>query len=184
MPVAAIWNYGCPCRLGYSPPHMPDPNSVPVYRLTETDFQRHPVWQFTTDAEGVDGGDESYVSPAADSLQRGVFGSFMVGATYRLTHGPALPGAVQVDILGAKVLFTPAFIYIHGKPIEALASDVATRLARITKTAANRPEGWRLNVLFDGESAPRSGRIARFRLVQAIGLVLHLISLRFNRRHR
>ena len=161
---------------------MRDSHSVPVYQLTEADFQRHPVWQFQTAAEGEQGVDESHAFPATGALQRGSFGSFMVAATYTLTHGPEMQGAVQADILGAKVLVTPTSMFVHGKTVDPLARDVTTRLARITKTPKNRPERWRLDVLFNGESKTRSGRIARSAFAQALGLVLRLILLRLSRR--
>ncbi len=155
-----------------------------AYTLTNADFQRHPVWQFKTDAESDGVADESCVAPAPGSLQLGAFGSFMVHATYGLKNGAELAGAVQVDLLGAKVLFTPVVMYVHGKQIDPLAPDVEARLARITKAAATRPERWRLNVPFSGEPAVRSGRIARSTFAQALGLFARLVLLRFHRRHQ
>lgn len=92
-------------------------------------------------------------------------------------------GAVQVDILGTKVFATPATMFVHGKAVDPLARDAATRLARITKAPKNRPESWRLEVLFNGESELRSGRITRSTVLQAAKLVWHLVLLRFSRKH-
>ncbi len=137
---------------------------------------------FRLDAESEDGVDESCVSPFREGLRLGVFGSFIVSATYCLADGRELPGTVQVDFLGSKMIFTPPCLYAQGKSIDPFAPDVETRLSRITKTHKSRPTRWRLDVPIVGESVARSGRIARSGFVQALGLIVRLVSLRFIRR--
>jgi hypothetical protein len=165
--------------------HTAPTDSIAVNDLTEADLQRDPVWQFKVESEGEDGVDESHVSPNLDSLRLGSFGSFIVRATYVLKSGQELPGAVQVDLLGTKVFLTPAFLCVKGKQLDPDAPDLETRLTRITKIAGGRPTSWRLSVPFAGESTPRTGRIAQSRFIQAAGVFLQLVRLRFSRRsHR
>jgi hypothetical protein len=153
--------------------------SIPAYELTETHLLLDPVWQFRVDDEGEEGSDETHVLPTQAGLRLGTFGSFVAHATYTFKDGYELPGAVQVDILGAKVILTPAFLYVQGKTLDPLATDVETRLARITGTVKTRPTKWQLNVHFVGEGTVRSGRIYQSRWIQVLVLVARLISLRF-----
>lgn len=163
---------------------MTPPTSIAVYDLTEADLLHDPVWQFCTDAEDEAGVDESHVSPNADGLRMGSFGSFIVRARYVLGNGQELPGAVQVDLLGSKLLFAPAFLCVQGKQLDPVAPDVEKRLLRITKIASGRPVSWRLEVAIAGESTLRAGRISQSRLVQAFHLLIQLVWLRFIRRGR
>ena len=156
--------------------------SRPAHELTEADLQRHPVWQFRVDAEGTDDADESHAVPAPSGLCLGEFGSFIVQASFLLKNGRKLPGAVQVDLLGTKALFTPAFIYAQGKTLDPLAADAETRIGRILKMSNARPASWCLDETFVGESQRRTGRIARSGMLQALSLLVRLIALRFARR--
>ena len=159
--------------------------SIAVCELTEADLEREPIWQFRTEAEGKDDVDESHASPNPDGLRVGSFGSFIVQATYVLKNGQELPGAVQVDLLGPKVLLAPAFLWAQGKQLDPLAPDVETRLRRITGVPNSRPSCWRLGVPFAGESRVPTGRIAQSNFMQALGLFGRLVSLRFIQRgHR
>ncbi|MEY4561666.1 MAG: hypothetical protein RLZZ618_943 [Pseudomonadota bacterium] len=158
---------------------MNDAEAVSAPQLTEAHLQRHPVWQFNADHE--DAADESQLTPVP-GLPPDTWGSFIVSATFTLENGRELPGAVQVDSLGTKLVCTPAFIWAGGKGVEALGHDTALRLARLTKASGTRPLAWQLAVAVGGELTPRRGRIARFQWLQAFGLVLRLISLRFRRR--
>lgn len=156
--------------------------SRPVHELTAADFQRHPIREFRVDAEGADDTDESHASPAPAGLCHGDCGSFMVQATILLKNGQELPGAVQVDLLGSKELFTPAFVYVQGERLDPLSTDAAIRIERITKLSDARPASWRLSVPFVGDAEKRAGKIAQSRLVQALQLLVRLASLRFIRR--
>lgn len=161
---------------------MSDAESVPVHLLTEDHLRTHPVWRFRLEAEGEEGIDETHVAPDSAQLQAGANGSFIVSASYVLDNGQDLPGAVQVDVLGTKMHFTPAMLCVRGRQLDPLAPDVAARLGRILHASDCRPASWRLNVPIGGESAPRRGRIPRSRWLQALGLLLRLLSLRFARR--
>ncbi len=158
--------------------------SVPVDSLTEEQLQAHPVWRFRLDAEGEEGVDETHVTPAAADLRVGEYGSFIVSAAYKLDNGQELPGAVQVDILGAKVHCTPVLLCARGKQLDPLAADIAARLGRITHASDCRPASWRLAVPIAGESTPRKGRIPKSRWFQAIALLFRLIVLRSARRRQ
>lgn len=159
-------------------------DSRPVHELTEADLQRHHVWQFMLDADGTGDVDESHASPTTTGLRLGEYGSFIVAATSLLRNGQELPGAVQVDLLGSKVLVTPTHLFVQGKTLDPLASDAEARVARVTKSSNADPSRWRLDELFIGESEFRSGRIAKAGIGQAVGLLARLLSLRFARRHR
>ena len=80
---------------------------------------------------------------------------------FLLRGGDQLPGAVQVDQLGTKRLFTPILIHAAGKSLDPLASDITPHLARLRKSAAEPPVRWRLNVTLPGDQVPASGRISR-----------------------
>jgi hypothetical protein len=153
--------------------------SIPAHEFTEGDFTHNPVWRFELESDGARGADESHVVPASSGLHLGTYGSFMVHARYLLTNGQEVTGAVQVDILGRKVAFTPALLYMDGKSIDPLSTDIETRVARITKQARSRPAKWTLNTTFAGEASPRSRRIWKSKFIQALSLLARLASLRF-----
>ncbi len=161
---------------------MPNANPIPANMLTASHLQTHPVWQFCGDAESDADYDESYIEPCENTLALGAFGSYLVAANYQLANGDVLPGAVQLDLLGAKVYFTPSTIYAKEKSIDPLAHDASVRLTRITKTSNTQPVQWTLAVSFNGEQNLRSGKIARTRWITALSLLIHLIGLRFSRR--
>jgi hypothetical protein len=163
---------------------MEPTESVPAHKLKQADFQRHLVWRFEADSEHIAEADESHVSPAEEALRLGIFGSYLVAATFGLKNGQELPGVVQADFLGKKVLFTPTVIYAEGKPLDPLGSDTHSRLARIVKTSNAQPIGWRLDAHFAGELAARRGRISQSTVVRALSLLIQLISLRLTRKHR
>jgi hypothetical protein len=152
--------------------------SIPVYELTDHHFSSDPVWQFKLESGGERESDESHAVPASNGLHLGTYGSFMVHARYLLTSGHELPGAVQVDILGQKVVFTPTFLYVGGKSIDPLSADIETRISRITRQPKSRPTKWILRATFAGEADPRSGRIWKSRLLLGLGLLARLVSLR------
>lgn len=153
--------------------------SVPLPELTEDSFVRAPVWQFGLEEEGT--GDESRAFPATDTIRLGIYGSFMVRALYRLRNGEQFPGAVQVDLLNHKAIFTPAFLYVGGKSLDPLAQDIGTRMARITKQTDCQPTHWTLGITIPGDKRPRSGRIAQSRVMQALGLLARLVLLKLYR---
>ncbi|MBC3832525.1 hypothetical protein H8K33_13540 [Undibacterium amnicola] len=161
---------------------MPNTNPIPANMLTASHLKTHPVWQFCGDAESDADYDESYVKPCEEALALGAFGSYLVAANYQLANGDVLPGAVQLDLLGAKVHFTPSTIYVKEKSIDPLAHDASVRLTRITKTSNTQPVQWTLAVHFDGEQNLRSGKIAKTRWVTALSLLVRLVVLRFSRR--
>lgn len=163
---------------------MSPTGSRPVHELTEADFQRHPVWRFVGDAEEGGEADESHAEPAPSGLREGEYASFMVRATFLLKNGQTLPGAVQVDLLGPRTLFTPAFAYVRGKTLDPLAADAETRISRITKVSDARPASWSLDAPFAGESEVRTGSIAQSVFFQALVLLVRLVSLRFTGRRR
>jgi hypothetical protein len=156
---------------------------TPVHALTESDYERWPVWRFGLD-ENEEQLDESTAVPYAEAPQRGMHGSFMVKARYALANGGEAWGSVQVDVLGRGLFCTPAFLYISGMPLDPLAADVATRIKRIAKRDMGRPTSWTLAVTIAGEAKPRSGRIRKSRFIQVIGLVARLVALRLFYRTR
>ena len=163
---------------------MNAPVPVPVHALTAEQLRAYPVWAYMLDAEGDADSDESYVSAQAAPPARSSHGSYVVSATFLLRGGDQLPGAVQVDQLGTKRLFTPILIHAAGKSLDPLASDITTHLARLRKSAAEPPVRWRLNMTLPGDQAPASGRISGSRTVQALGLLLRMIWLSFTSRRR
>jgi len=161
---------------------MNSSSSVSANSLSAADLMANPVWRFRTDAEGDAEGDESHVAPTTEPLALGTFGSYLVAASYRLKNGASLPGSVQVDVLGQKVLFTPAVVYAQEKSVDPLGRDAEQRLSRITKTSDAKPIRWELAVPFHGENETRRGRIARTTIGTALVLLTRLILLRFSRR--
>jgi hypothetical protein len=161
---------------------MAGSDSIPADELSAADFRSNPVWRFLTDAEGDGEADESFVAPSTEPLALGAFGSYLVAASYGLKNGASVPGCVQVDILGRTVHFTPALVYVEGKPVDPLASNAEQRIARITKTSNTRPLQWELAVPFHGELQTRRGRIARSAFVRALALLVRLVLLRVGRR--
>ena len=161
---------------------MTSDHPISAGRLTEADLQSHPIWRFLTDAEGRDDVDESHVVPSNEALATGTHGSYLVAASFRLGNGARLPGAVQVDVLGPKVYFTPAVIHARGKAVDALARDAEKRLSRITQASNTRPVQWELAVVFRGERQARRGRMAGSSWVAALALLVRLVVMRFSRR--
>lgn len=163
---------------------MPFPPPIPVNTLTTENLRQFPVWRYLDDEECDEGTDESFVTPADEVPPVGSHGSFVVAATYLLHGGDALPGAVQLDQLGAKRQFTPILIHAAGKCLDPLAADVAARLSRRQKTPGGAPVRWTLDITLPGDKVPASGRIFRSRALQALTLLAQLVSLFFTPRRR
>ncbi|MBP5986534.1 MAG: hypothetical protein KA538_05055 [Azonexus sp.] len=157
---------------------------VPVHTLTTENLRQFPVWRYLHDDEGGEGTDESFVTPADEVPPAGGYGSFVVAATYLLHGGDELPGAVQLDLLGAKRQFTPILLHAAGKGLDPLASDVTARLSRLQRTPGGPPIRWTLDITLSGDTAPASGRIYRSRALQALALFVQLVSLFFAPRGR
>lgn len=157
---------------------------VPVNTLTTENLRQFAVWRYLHDDEGGDGTDESFVTPADEVPPVGSHGSFVVGATYLLDDGDALPGAVQLDQLGAKRLFTPILIHVAGKCLDPLAADLAGCLSRRQKKPSGPPVRWTLDITLPGDKAPASGRIFRSRALRALVLLAQLGSFLFTPRRR
>lgn len=157
---------------------------LPVNLLTTENLRQFPVWRYLHDDEGGEGTDESFVTPADEMPPARGYGSFVVAASYRLHGGAELPGAVQLDLLGAKRLFTPILIHAAGRGLDPLAADVAVRLARLRKAADGPPVGWRLDITLPGDRVPTTGRIHRSRVLKAFTLFARLAALFFTPRGR
>jgi hypothetical protein len=66
-----------------------------VYRLTEEDFVDHPIWEFCSDEEGVDGQDEATVKPSTDPEVPGYSpGAYIVAANVSFADGTQTTGYV------------------------------------------------------------------------------------------
>lgn len=154
-----------------------------ITELTLADFERCPVWQFAVDAEGEPDADETCVTAVPGGFGVGAYGSFVVFARYRMNTGQEYPGAVQVDVLGRKLFFTPAILYAGGKSLDPLAPDLQTRVFRITKESA-RPLAWTLRATLSNELSPRTGRMAQSRLLRIASAWLQLVRVRFVPRGR
>lgn len=157
---------------------------VPVHTLTTENLRQFAVWRYLHDDEGGEGMDESFVTPADEVPPAWGHGSFVVAATYLLHGGDELPGAVQLDQLGSKRQFTPILIHAAGQCLDPLASDVAARLSRLQKAPGGPPVRWTLDTTLPGDTAPASGRIYRSRVLQALALLVQLVSLFFTPRGR
>ncbi|MBS1139575.1 MAG: hypothetical protein H6R13_1028 [Proteobacteria bacterium] len=157
---------------------------LPVNTLSIENLQQFPVWRYLQDDEGGEGTDESFVTPAEEAPPSGVYGSYVVFATFLLHGGDELPGAVQLDLLGSKRQFTPILIHAAGKCLDPLAADIASRLTRLRKVPGGPPVRWTLDITLPGDKAPASGRIARSRALKALGLLAQLVSLFFTPRGR
>jgi len=163
---------------------MNSPAPLPVHALTAENLRVFPVWAYLLDDEGEEGIDESYVKPMAAPPAIGSYGSYVLSATIMLRGGDLLPGAVQLDQLGTKRLFTPILIHAAGKSLDPLAEDVAKRLSRLRKTPSGAPIRWTLAITLPGDKAPASGRIAGSRWLKALTLLTRLVSLFFTPRSR
>jgi hypothetical protein len=157
---------------------------VPVHTLTTENLRRFAVWRYLHDDEGGEGTDESFVTPADEVPPAGGYGSFVVAATYLLHGGDELPGAVQFDQLGSKRKFTPILIHAAGQCLDPLASDVTARISRLQNAPGGPPVRWTLDITLPGDRAPASGRIYRSRVLQALALLVQLVSLFFTPRGR
>jgi hypothetical protein len=150
---------------------------VPVNTLTTENLRQFPVWRYLDDDEGGEDTDESFVTPADEAPSSGAYGSYVVAATFLLHGGDRLPGAVQLDQLGAKRQFTPILIHAADKCQDPLAADITSHLARLRKVPGGPPVRWTLDIPLPGDKAPASGRIARSRFLKALGLLAQLVSL-------
>lgn len=169
-----------------TPPSSPMTHSppVPAHKLTTENLSHIPVWRYLHDDECEAGLDESFVTPADEAPPIGAYGSYVVAATFMLPGGDLLPGAVQLDQLGTKRLFTPILILATGKCLDPLAADIAPRLSRLRKKPGGAPVRWKLDITLPGDKAPASRRISRSRVLQALGLLVQLASLFFTPRRR
>jgi hypothetical protein len=145
--------------------------TVPCSELSEADFANNPVWRFALPSERSEDTDETHVRPDSDGLRLGTYGSYLVQARFALSNGESAPGAVQVDILGQRVFFTPAFLYLGGEPVDPMDGG-AGRM---------RAERWTLNEIFAGEARPRSARIFHSTIIQLLAILVQLFRMRFAR---
>lgn len=157
---------------------------VPVNALTAENLRQFPVWRYLVDGEGVEGADESFVTPIHEVPPVGAYGSFVLAATYLLRDATRLPGAVQLDQLGMKRRFTPILIHAAGKGLDPLGADIAERLTRLRKTPSSAPLRWTLEIPLPSDKTPISRRIYQSRTIQALALLAQLVSLFFAPRNR
>ena len=66
----------------------------PIDKLTTADLERHPVWEYAVDEEGLPGQDETTVRPAARRLPLDVEPGKIIRATARLADGTELIGYI------------------------------------------------------------------------------------------
>lgn len=72
-----------------------------VSKLTLSDIQKYPIWEYATDEEGSDGQDETMVRPvhAVDSQDRSE--NMIVRADFILTDGTQMMGFIKMRANGA-----------------------------------------------------------------------------------
>lgn len=154
----------------------------PASSLTPDDLAAHPVWRFLTPGDAApDGADESWVRAQDAPPRVGEHASYLVAATYRLQSGATLPGAVQVDVLGAQVELDPCVIFAGGKSVDALGHDTAPRLARLLKASDTQPVHWALGARLGDETVMREQAMARPGAAQVLGLLFKLARLKRSR---
>ena len=74
----------------------------PINGLTSEDLLAHPVWEFASDEEGVEGQDETTVRPFNyEGKLDPSWGSFVIRATFVLADGCQMSGYLTLPPRGA-----------------------------------------------------------------------------------
>ena len=141
---------------------MSDHPPTSAEELKRHHFESAPVWAYCIESEDDPDLDESYVKPASISdISTGSYRQFLVAATYTLRSKHSLPGAVQIDAFGGKVVLNPAFVYLLDRQLPPISMDTDRLLSRYSKFPGNTPKRWTLQLTLPGESRPRSARIRK-----------------------
>ena len=72
----------------------------PIDELTPDDLAAFPIWEFTSDAEGVEGQDEAWVRPLRATVVPEDAWALSVAADFRTASGALFPGVVGVTTAG------------------------------------------------------------------------------------
>lgn len=168
---------------------MTDLAPISAEKLKRHHFDETPVWAYCLDSEGDRDSDESHVRPAAMSdISRGTHGQFLVAATFTLKSKHTFPGAVQIDVLGQKVVLAPAFVFLLDRQLSPISMDTDRLLSRYTKFPGNTPRKWVLQRALPGESKPRHAHIRKslgFHLaVLVVRLGMSILKRRLQRQQR
>lgn len=168
---------------------MSDLAPISAEKLKRHHFDEAPVWTYCLDSEDDRVSDESYVRPATSSdVSDGSYGQFLVAATFTLKSKHTLPGAVQIDVLGPKVVLDPAFVFLLDRQLSPISMDTDRLLSRYTKFPGNTPRRWTLQLTLPGESRPRSAHIRKtlgFHLaVLVVRLGMSVLKRRLQRQQR
>ena len=137
--------------------------SKPIDSLTVQDIQLHPIWEFATDEEGVEGQDETWVRPFdSDVIPLGEY-SLSVAADFRTKSGIQLEGIVSVSTAGeiatdaAALLLPGQYVFVPSKDYRNADKeyiDVAAILGETPNSVF--PLQAILRVAVDGEESLRT----------------------------
>lgn len=153
---------------------------MPVTHLTSDDLAAHPIWEYCTNDEGVEGQDETWVRPLADKVIPRRAWSLQVAADFELRDGSQFDGIVDVTtvpqddvarVLGADALSQPgAIVFVNSRRVfvptslssdrQAAAEELVVAFAR--DAASIFPIKYTLRTLVRGESQARTGVLVRF----------------------
>jgi len=135
----------------------------PYASLSRADLQQYPVWQWVLDedcAAGAELVDESFVWPTEHAqIPKAEFAQFVVASSIKLKDGTAFPGIAELTVANGKVAIQPNVVFLLDRQLTIPGVETNRLLTRYAKTVENYPVGWTLNVLIDGETKPRSGKI-------------------------
>ena len=90
----------------------------PVYDLTPADLKLSPIWEFSSDEEGIEGQDEATVRPVIlNNLQDALAGLCIAKARFKLADGSAMYGYLTPGIPGSSDLgsIQPAIVTNSGQ---------------------------------------------------------------------
>jgi hypothetical protein len=135
----------------------------PIDALTIEDLEAFPVWEFATDEEGVEGQDETWVRPLPCEVIPLNAYSLSVHADFLSASELQFQGIIEVStewndpVPAASLIVDGAYIYLDGAPGSRERARIAKRLGGTD--AELFPFTYKLRVLVEGESAPRTGRV-------------------------
>jgi hypothetical protein len=142
-----------------------------VYDLAVQDLDRHAVWEFALDEEGVEGQDEATVRPfeVAGPLDPGD-GMFIVRARFRLSDGTRMRGYLTPQVQGDSSLGTlqPTIVAAGGQVffwcgmLEPEPSQIAANYARLGKVSAHEVFPIRFESDVELSSGPVTGDLPGF----------------------
>lgn len=145
----------------------------PVYELTVDDLERHPVWVYALDEEGVEGQDEATVRPFHQRRPLDVMrDTYIVRAEFRLRNGKRLVGAVYArpkaerhlrDLQPAIVTPQGPVLFWHGA-LRPRKSELAVALRWLeAKTISDAfPIVYQSDPGVRFEASPISGKVTGF----------------------